>query len=149
MSDELDEFKKIEKHLKKYKNYKIGLQNMKKQLDHCFPRITTSYELREGSTGTFSTDSDTEEYAIKRAEKRDDIQAYIDTYGIVISSIDSALQLLDPLERDFVEHRYFNNGNMKMVAAALGCSLRSTYTIREEVKEQFLISLKSLVHIEF
>lgn len=143
-----DNYKRIEKHLKNYKNYKIGIQNMKKQIDQLFPKITASYELSEGSTGTFSSHSNTELYAIKRTEKKAEMEEYIRTYGVVVDSIDSAIKQLDPLEKEFVEHRYLNNANMKMVAVTLGYSLRAVYTIREDVKEKFLITLHNLTHLE-
>lgn len=143
-----DEFKKIEKHLKNYKSYRIGMTNMKKQLEHLFPMITASYEMREGTSGTFSNNSTTEDFAIKRAEKKAEMEWYIQTYELVTSSIDSAIKQLDPLEKEFVEKRYLENVNIKTVAVNLGYSLRSTYNIKEEVKEKFLITLQNLTHIE-
>jgi hypothetical protein len=143
-----DDFEKIEKHLKHYKNYKIGMNNMKKQLEHLFPRITAAYEMREGSSGTFSNNSTTEDFAIKRAEKKAEMEWYIKTYELVTTSIDSALKQLDPLQKEFVEKRYIEGINMKSVASNLGYSLRQTYKIKEEVREQFLITLNSLTLIE-
>ncbi|KAB2328952.1 sigma-70 family RNA polymerase sigma factor [Cytobacillus depressus] len=143
-----ENFKKIERHLKNYRNYKIGIQNMNKQLDHMFPKITSSYEMAEGSTGTFSCHSNTEEYAIKRLEKKVEMEEFIHTYEVVIDSIDSAIKQLDPLEKEFVEKRYIENGNMKMVAISLGYSLRATYKIKEDVKNKFLITLNNLTLID-
>lgn len=148
MTGKMDDFKRIEKHLKNYRNYKIGIQNMKNQLEHYYPKITTSYEPREGSSGSFSFHSTTEDYGLKRIEKREEMERYIKENSIVLESIDSALKSLDPIEKDFVQERYFNNKNMKMVASVLGCTLRNVYSIREDVKQQFLISLRNLTHIE-
>src|SRR3954470_22097851 len=94
-----EDFKKIEKHLKNYRNYKIGMTNMKKQLEHLFPRITAAYEIREGKTGTFANNSTTEEFAIKRAEKKAEMEHLIHTYQLVVESIDAAVKQLDPLEK--------------------------------------------------
>ena len=143
-----DEYSKIEKHLKKYRDYKIGMTNMKKQLEHLFSRITAAYEKREGKTGTFSSASNTEEFAIKRAEKRAEMEEYIKTCELVTQSIDSAIRQLDPLEKEFVEKHYLNKINMKRVSIHLGVSLRQTYNIKQDVKEQFLVTLKNLTMID-
>jgi RinA family phage transcriptional activator len=144
----IDEFKEIERHLKNYKNYKIGIMNLKKQLDYCFPRITSSYELNEGSSGGFSVKSDTEIYGIKRIDKAHALEEEVREYGLIIDSIEKALKQLDSTERDFIEYRYFNNWNVRRVANKLGYSVRSVHTIRNEVKKQLLISLINLAYIK-
>jgi hypothetical protein len=143
----IDEFKEIEHHLKNYKNYKIGISNMKNQLDHYFPKVTGSYELREGSTGTFSVKSDTERYGLKRIEKGQKLEKEIQTFGLIIESIEKALKQLDSTEREFIEYRYFHNWNIRRVANKLGYSVRSVYTIRDEVKKKLLISLVNLAYM--
>lgn len=144
----MDDFKKIEKHLKKYKKYKISIQNLERTLDLMYPKITSVLEPREGSSGNFNPKSDTEEFAIKRIEKREKTEQSISQYKLIIDSIDAALKQLEPLEREFVEMRYIQNQNMKKVAVHLGYSLRMVYTINEEVKEELLITLHNLTQIE-
>lgn len=142
-----DEFKEIEQHLKNYKNYKIGISNMKNQLEHYFPKITASYELREGSSGTFSVQSDTERYGLKRIERGQKLEKEIQMFELIVDSIEKALKQLDSTEREFIEYRYFNNWNVRRVAQRLGYSVRSVYTIRDELKKKLLISLVNLAHM--
>jgi DNA-directed RNA polymerase specialized sigma24 family protein len=144
MNCKKDDFKRIEKHLENYQNYKIGIQNMKKQLEHYYPKITTSYEPREGSSGSFTFHSSTEDYGLRRIEKREEMEQYIKANSLVLDSIDSAIKLLEPMEREFVREFYFNKKNMKMVAATLGCTLKNAYSLKSEVKKSFLISLQNL-----
>lgn len=143
-----EDFKKIEKHLKKYNSYKTSVKNMEKSLNVMFPRITSVMEPREGTTGTFTNKSDTEEYAIKRIEKKDKLKYKISQLNLIIDSIDSGLKQLEPLEREFVEMHYINKVNMKKVAPTFGYSLRTLYTIRDDVKEELLITLHNLIDIE-
>ncbi|USK72663.1 hypothetical protein [Peribacillus asahii] len=148
MTEQVDDFKKIEKHLKNYKKYKIGIKNMQKQIDFCLPAITTSYEPREGTSGTFTFHSGTEDYAIKRIEKKEELENYIKVYGVVIDSIDSALEQLDQIEKTFVKEHYFDKKNIKSVSFTLGCSVRNTYTIKEKVKENFMVTLVNLIYLD-
>lgn len=145
LMEQVDQFKVIEKHLKNYHTYKTGLANMKKQLEFYFPKITTSYEAREGSTGTFMFHSGTEEFGLKRIEKAQRIEREIEKYGWIIESIESALQLLEPLEKEFVVKRYFKGWSVRKVSIEFGYSLRNIYVIREEAKKKLMISLNNLI----
>lgn len=148
MKRKVDDFSKIEKHLKNYKKYKISIQNMKRQLDHMFPKITTAFDNKEGTTGTFTFKSDTEDYAIKRAEKKAETEWLINHYTIIIESIDSAMKQLDPIEKEFVEMKYFNDVHMKKIAYTLKTSYRTIYDIKSKVKKEFIITLKNLTMLD-
>lgn len=148
MSNKNENFKKIEKHLRNYNNYVTSIKNLEKTLDIMYPKITSVLEPREGSTTTFSNKSSTEEYAIKRAEKREETELGISQYKLLVESINLAIKQLDPLEREFVEKHFINKENMKKVAHSLGYSLRQVYTIKEDIKNEFMITLYNLTQID-
>lgn len=144
------EFKKIEAHLEKYRNYKLGIENLRKQLDHMYPKTTATYDLsKEGSSGTFLFNSNTENFGIKRAELSEAIQEEIASYEIIINSIESTLELLDKKEKKYVELRYFDNLKNNRVAEGLDCSVKMMYNIRESFKEKAQLSLRNLLLLDF
>jgi len=144
-----NEFKMIEKHLKKYMNYKLGIENLRKQLDNLYPKTTASYDLtKEGSTGTFLFNSTTENYGIKRAELGRALQEEIDYYEVIINSIDRILDLLEEKEKQYVKYRYFEGLDNKTVAERMKCSLKMMYKVRDGFKEKAQISLRNLLLIE-
>lgn len=144
-----NEFKKIEGHLEKYMNYKLGMENLRRQLDHLYPKTTASYDLsKEGTTGTFLFNSNTENYGIKRAELSETIKDEIASYEIIISSIDRTLELLKDKEKKYVQYRYFEGLKNHEVAARMKCSLKMLYKTRESFKETAQISLRNLLLVE-
>ena|GEM_PF-1857506 len=144
-----NEFKKIEKHLKQYPKYKLGIENLRKQLDYLYPKTTANYDLsKEGSTGTFLFNSTTENYGIKRAELSDALQAEIRSYEIIIDSIDRTLEVLKKREREYVKYRYFEGLENIDVADRMKCSLKMMYNVRDSFKETAQISLRNLLLLE-
>ena len=144
-----NEFKKIENHLDKYMNYKLGIENLRKQLDHLYPNTTANYDLtKEGSTGTFLFNSNTENYGIKRAELSKAIEDEIMSYQIIIDSIDRTLELLEDKEKEYVQLRYFEGLKNHIVAERMKCSLKMMYNYRDGFKEKAKISLKNLLLLE-
>lgn len=144
-----NEFKKIEKHLKQYPKYKLGIENLRKQLDHVYPRTTATYDLsKEGSSGTFLFNSNTETYGIKRAELGKALQEEIDYYEMIIASIDRTMDVLKEKEKLYVQYRYFDNLDNRDVAEKLDCSLKMMYNIRDHFKETAQISLRNLLLLE-
>ncbi|MGV7002493.1 hypothetical protein ACWA2C_28045 [Priestia megaterium] len=144
-----NEFKLIEKHLKKYMNYKLGIENLRKQLDHLYPKTTASYDLaKEGSSGTFLFNSNTENYGIKRAELSKALQDEIESYEVIIQSIDRTMDLLTDREKEYVKLRYFERLENRDVADRMKCSLKMMYNVRDSFKENAQISLRNLLLLE-
>lgn len=144
-----NEFKLIEKHLKKYMNYKLGIENLRKQLDHLYPKTTASYDLtKEGSSGTFLFNSNTENYGIKRAELGNALQKEIESYEVIIHSIDRTLDVLDEKEKMYVKLRYFEGLDNRTVAERMKFSLKMMYKVRDGFKEKAQISLRNLLLLE-
>jgi hypothetical protein len=142
-------FKAIEDHLKNYKNYEIGIQNMRMQLDHILPNITTNYELREEAMGAFVFSSSTEKIALDRIESRHatDLNETILLYELIVKSIDDAVNQLDVIEQDFVKLRYFKGWGIDSVAKEMTYSKRKIFDIRNSVREKLMISLKNITNI--
>lgn len=141
------EIKKIEKHLRNYTQYKVGLMTLQKQLDHIMPDITATYEVNEGSTGTFNIESSTENVAIDRIESRRALILHedIERYSLLIDSIDEAISKLDDIERKFVEVRYINRKTVVQTSFELGYSEKHIFNIRKNVMDKLLISLRGLI----
>ena len=142
-----EDIKRIETYLRNYKNYHAGLIAMKKQLEYIMPNITASYEVQEGSTGTFNIKSDTEKYAIDRIESKRALILHEGNrqYEIILESIDPALNGLDELERDFIKIRYFKRKTIQQTSVELGYSEKYVYDLRHQIMDRLLISLKGLI----
>ena len=145
-----EQFKKIARHLSNYHVYKAGIINLQNELDRIMPGITVSYEVMEGSIGTFTFKSKTEDYAIDRIESKRALQLHEDiaTYKIIVESIDNALAQLDEKERDYVRYRYIQGNPVHLVAQKLCYSERQCQAIRDMAKDKLLITLKNIVHID-
>lgn len=141
------QIKKIEKFLRQYTTYKIGVMSLQKQLDYIMPNITATYELAEGSTGTFKITSSTEQYAIDRIESKRALMLHEDIarYNLVIESIDDAVSELDDIERRFIEVRYINRKTIAQTSMELGYSEKHIFNLRHQVMEKLLISLRGLL----
>lgn len=141
------EYRIIENHLKNYRNYLAGIRNMQKQIDYSLPKITANYDLREESIGTFMFSSSTERFAIDRIESSSALKLHEDIviYELIVNSIDEAIAELAEEEREFVELRYFNGYTIMGTAEEMGYSERQVYLIRNNVRDQLLISLKNII----
>jgi len=141
------QIKKIERLLRYYTYYKVGLMNLQKQLDYIMPEITARYEFVKGTVGTFKLTSQTEKFAIDRIESKKALMLYedIERYNIIIDSIDEAVSELDPIEREFIEKRYINRMPMKQTAQEMGYSEKYLFSIRNQAMDKLLISLRGLL----
>lgn len=146
-SERVKNIKIIEKHLRQYNTYKIGLMTLKKRLNHIMPNITATYTLNEGTSGTFEITSTTEKYAIDRIESKRALMIHedIERYTLVIESIDDALNELDDIERKFIECRYIKRQTITQTALNLGYSEKHIFNLRYQVMEKLLISLRGLL----
>lgn len=138
--------RKIENHLKSYQQYKIGIKNLKLQLDTIMPNITVSYEVREGSVGAFMIQSETEKYAIDRIESKRalDLHEQMKLYELLVNCIDAAIEKLDDDEKKFVECRYFSNFTMRKISIQLGYGESTLFNIRTRVLDKLTYSLGNL-----
>jgi len=152
-SDRKKVIRVIERHLRNYKTYKVAIKNLQKRLDYIMPNITASYELREGSTGTFNIRSSTEDAALDRLESARALFLHeqIKQYRLITESIDEAIEALGEQEKNFVVLRYFEGKSMEGIAMELHCSVQNVFKIRTNTLERLLISLSDIdrVFVEF
>jgi len=143
----IQNIKKIERHLRNYHTYKVGIKNLTKQLEYIMPSMTASYDLVGGSSGVFNIKSDTENYAIDRIESRRALELHEDIkrYEIIISAIDEALNGLEETEKEFIEHRYIEGMTITKTAMELGYSEQHIFNIRNRAFNKLLISLKGIL----
>lgn len=140
MIDTQDLKDKIESHLRNYQQYKIGIRNLELQLESMMPKLTASYDLQEGTVGTFIIKSSTETYTIKTIE----MQNQLKINQLIVNCIDEAMKGLDEKEKEFVEYRYFSNFTIKSMALTLGYSESTLYNLRIRVLDKLVHSLKGL-----
>lgn len=138
----------IEELLRNYLAYKTGVVNLKQRIKCMYsPNITSSYKLREGSTGTFNVHSTTEATALDCLESPElqRIHKTIHRYEMIISTINHALEHLPEDQRQFVELRYFQNFSLTKISNELMFSVRQLSRIRNRVLNYLLIALSHLV----
>ncbi|WP_306010497.1 sigma-70 family RNA polymerase sigma factor [Bacillus sp. MMSF_3328] len=141
--------RKIESHLKNYHQYKIGIKNLKLQLDSIMPNITVSFDVLEGSVGTFVIKSPTEKYAIDRIESKRALDLYeqMEQYQLIVDCIDSAIEGLEEEEQKFVEYRYFSNFSARKMAMMLGYGESTIFHIRNKILDKLAHSLRAICDI--
>lgn len=140
----------IEYHLKNYKQYRVGIKNLKMQMDYIMPDITANYSLVGGSSGTFMINSKTEKYAIDRIESKRALRLHekIKEYKLIIDSIDLAMSQLTDAEKKFIDLRYFRGESINEVTEKIGYSTpKSVFNLRNQVFDKLLISLSGILAI--
>jgi DNA-directed RNA polymerase specialized sigma subunit len=111
------------------------------------PNITATYEVSEGSSGTFNIKSDTENYAIDRIESKKALILHEDIakYDMLIGSMDQAIEELDDIEKKFIQLRYIERRTIMQTSIELGYSEKYVFNLRNHVMDKLLISLKGLL----
>jgi RNA polymerase sigma factor (sigma-70 family) len=147
MSRKAENARQIENFLRKYNIYKTNITNCQRQLNYLFPNITAKYD-RIGAQSSF-TISSTEQAAIDRIESKKALDLYeqIARSQTIIESIDSALEVLEDKERQFVELRYFRCLPFCEIAATMNQSERTIFDIKRRTQEKLLISLINLTSL--
>jgi hypothetical protein len=136
----------IENHLRHYRTYKIGIKNCERQLDYIMPSMVANYGNTERGSFYFISNN-TERVALDRIESKKalDLHEQIESYRIIVESIENAFNELKPQEKDFIEWRYFSSLSMAEVKKLMGyAEEKSIYRIRKYVLDKLLISLASL-----
>lgn len=139
-------YKEIEMHLRHYKSYIVGINNLKRKLELIFPNITTNYELREDRSSVFIISSSTEETALCRLESKEalDIHEAIFNYQLIVDSINAALKDMNETEKRFIQIRYFECKSFETITQEMNFSIRTVNRIRERILKKLSISLRNL-----
>lgn len=139
----------IEHHLRSYKTYEIGIENLKKSLDDILPQVTTNYTLREGTNGSFDITSKVEDAVLDRLEgsKAIYLREQIRELETVLSSIQKALNALGDDERYFIKTRYIDGFSIIKTAQSMNMSEQNCFRLRNQVMDKLLISLRNIVKV--
>lgn len=142
-------YREIERHLRNYNQYKIGIRNYQHQLELIMPSITPFYELREGSSGGFDVHSATEDVAIERVEgaKAENLRRERDRLQVIVDCIERAFEGLSEIEKQFIEMRYFNEFTARKTAICLKYSESNIYNLRNKVLDKLVKSLRGITTI--
>ena len=143
--------KRIEFHLRNYHQYLAAIQIIERHArvlhSDILPNITASYDLREGTAGTFIVRSSTEDAALRRIERGampPEMAAQKAKYELIAESIEVALDRLNNQERWFIERRYFADVSIVDLADEMQASPTFVYDIRNSVFDKLLISLSAI-----
>jgi DNA-directed RNA polymerase specialized sigma subunit len=140
--------RQIENHLRFYKTYLVGIKNCEQQLEYIQPNITTKFGADNHGAFFYVVSDSTSNIAIDRIEGKRalDLREEIERYKIITQSIDKAIAELQPQEKDFVNHRYFECLPIHDVKQKLGYQEeKSVYRLRRHVLDKLLISLHNLL----
>lgn len=130
--------------MRKYKTYRAGIKNCERQLNYIYPNITANYDFTRSGSGFYL--SSTEKTALDRIESKRaiDLMEQIESFKIIIESIDEALTELQDPEKKFIELRYFEGRSWPELQTVLSYSERQLFYMRKKTLEKLLISLKNL-----
>lgn len=145
--DKTKAIRTIEHHLRSYKTYHIGIKNLQHTIDNIMPQMTTSYTLREGSSGTFDIHSTVEDAVLDRLESARAIyvKEQIRQLRLITNSIDRAMEALGDMERDFIKYRYLDGYSISKTAITLNVSDQMCFKLRNVTMDKLLISLSNIV----
>lgn len=137
----------IEKQLRLYKTYQIGIKNCEQQLEYIMPTLISNYGLAENGSFWFIP-NDTARVAVDRIESKRalDLREEIGRFKIITNSIENAVEELGAQEKNFVQLRYFEGLPLNVVKNDLGYKEeKSVFRIRRQVLDKLLISLQNLL----
>ncbi|WP_202078268.1 sigma factor-like helix-turn-helix DNA-binding protein [Caldalkalibacillus salinus] len=142
-------YREIEYHLRQFRQYKVGMSNLKSQVELILPRTTSSYEKREGQHHVNWSRSSTEDCVMERLEsqKVKALEQEIQKYQIIVHSIEQSLKELDEMERQFVQYRYFQRWTIRKISLELGYSESSVHALRRQLLNKLDISLKGILSL--
>ncbi|MFN2746868.1 MULTISPECIES: hypothetical protein [Bacillus] len=116
--------KRIEFHLRNWKNYKAAVFNLERRMD------------KEAESGL-----------IKEADVNDQIASEKRLYQYLLDAMETALAELDEVERTFIEYRYFHNWSMGKCAMEIGCSEKTLFLMKKALLDKLLVSLVAITNI--
>jgi RinA family phage transcriptional activator len=143
------QIRELENHLRHYKAYKVGIENIKQQLEWIMPSMTAQYSANEGSSGTFNISSKVEQAVLDRLESKQalDLHEEMARFQLIVDCIDRALKELEDSEHVFVVQRYFQKKSIPAVAEVLGYHEKYLQKIRNNLMEKLLISLSNILKL--
>ncbi|MED1738406.1 transcriptional regulator [Bacillus swezeyi] len=116
--------KRIEFHLRNWKNYKAAVLNLERRMD------------KEEQSGL-----------VKETDMHYQIDAEKRLYQFLLDSMETALAELDEIERTLVEYRYIQNWSMGKCAIEIGYSEKTLFLLKKTLLDKLLVSLAAITNI--
>ncbi len=114
--------KRIEFHLKNFKNYQAAILNIERQL-----------EKRSSLQHHHTT--------------RQKLEEQKSQYELIVACIETALKELDEIEKQLIDYKYFRDWRMAKCAIEIGYSEKTLFLMKRQLMDQLLISLAAITDI--
>ncbi|AMM88321.1 phage transcriptional family protein [Bacillus pumilus] len=114
--------KRIEFHLKNFKNYQAAILNIERQLEK---RSSLQHHHMA----------------------RQKLEEQKSQYELIVACIETALKELDEIEKQLIDYKYFRDWRMAKCAIEIGYSEKTLFLMKRQLMDQLLISLAAITDI--
>ncbi|WP_138825461.1 transcriptional regulator [Bacillus altitudinis] len=114
--------KRIEFHLKNFKNYQAAILNIERQLEK-------------------------RSYLQHHHMARQKLEEQKSQYELIVACIETALKELDEIEQKLIDYKYFRDWRMAKCAIEIGYSEKTLFLMKRQLMDQLLISLAAITDI--
>ncbi|MDR0127033.1 MULTISPECIES: transcriptional regulator [Bacillus] len=114
--------KRIEFHLKNFKNYQAAILNIERKLE----KRSTHHQ---------------DHMTRKKLEEQKS------QYELIVACIETALKELDDIEQKLIDYKYFRDWRMAKCAIEIGYSEKTLFLMKRQLMDQLLISLAAITNI--
>ncbi|MFJ5963940.1 transcriptional regulator [Bacillus sp. NPDC093026] len=122
ITEKKNSMKRIEFHLKNFKNYQAAILNIERQLEKRSP-------LHQ------------DQLTWKKLEDQKS------QYELIVACIETALKELDEIEQQLIDYKYFRDWRMAKCALEIGYSEKTLFLLKRQLMDQLLISLAAITNI--
>ncbi|PRR99533.1 transcriptional regulator [Bacillus sp. NMCN6] len=114
--------KRIEFHLKNFKNYQAAILNIERQLEKRIPHHLDHMTRKK-------------------------LEEQKNQYELIVACIETALKELDEIEQQLIDYKYFRDWRMAKCAMEIGYSEKTLFLMKRQLMDQLLISLAAITNI--
>lgn len=144
LKDKTEKYKRLENHLRNYKQYQTAINVLTEQLDYLIP----GFQVDNKNEVNFHLNAEGERQQpidCSSSLKALLIHEELIQKKMTLGSIDKALEQLNQIEREYVKIRYIEDKSVVATAMELGYSEKYIFNIRKRVLEKLLIPLSGLL----
>lgn len=141
-----DDLRTIENILRKYRQYKVGIQNLSRQIE-MWPKVSSDSLTSERSYCLSIPRSGLPDDCMSEPIEPEvaDLRKKYYKYTLIVESIDQSLEELSEIEKTFIEYRYFQMWSIRRISIEIGYSESSVHVIRRTCLKKLSISLSGIV----
>lgn len=146
--EKTEKYKRLENHLRNYKQYQTAINILTEQLDYLIPGFQVDYQIDNKNEVNFHLNTEGErQQPIDRSSSLKALLIHEELIQkkMTLDSIDKALEQLNQTEREYVKTRYIEDKSVVATAMELGYSEKYIFHIRKRVLEKLLIPLSGLL----